>query len=71
VCALYIFEFKINGADIAALQQIEEKKYYEKFLHDNKTIILVGAAFDTDTRNIDNWSSRRIRAINQRSVIAM
>jgi len=41
---VYIFEFK-NGKAKEALAQIEEKKYYEKFILDNKEIIGVGVGF--------------------------
>lgn len=55
---IYIFEFKLHDTDIAALEQIEEKKYYQKFLHEDKAIILVGVAFDLKQRNIGSWISR-------------
>ena len=35
-----------------ALQQIKDKKYYEKYLNRNKDIYLVGIEFDTDEKNI-------------------
>lgn len=55
---IYIFEFKLHDTDVAALEQIEEKKYYQKFLHEDKAIILVGVAFDLKQRNIGSWISR-------------
>lgn len=42
---VYVFEFK-NGTREEAMAQIEEKKYYEKFIIDNKEIIGVGVGFD-------------------------
>jgi hypothetical protein len=30
---VYIFELKVNSSATAALEQIKEKKYYEKYLH--------------------------------------
>lgn len=59
---IYIFEFKLYGAATSALEQIEEKKYYQKFLHANKAIMLVGAAFDTERRNIVDWISRKVNS---------
>ncbi len=52
---ILIFEFKLNDTAESALAQIEEKQYYQKFLHRNKHIILIGVRFSTDTRNISQW----------------
>jgi len=35
-----------------ALKQIKEKKYYEKYLSQNKQIYLVGIEFDEGIKNI-------------------
>jgi len=40
---IYIIEFKVDSDD--ALKQIKEKKYYEKYLQENKEIYLVGINF--------------------------
>ncbi len=50
---IYIFEFKFNGDKGQALNQIKEKKYFEKYQGVGKEIYLFGVAF-TD-RNIGNW----------------
>jgi hypothetical protein len=42
---IYIFEFKLNAEPATALRQIEERRYYEKYLIDKKKITLVGVAF--------------------------
>lgn len=42
---IYIFEFKFNADAEKALKQIEERKYYEKYLLKGKDIILVGVSF--------------------------
>ncbi len=47
---IYIFEFKVNQSAEIALQQIKDKKYYQKFLDKNKKIVLVGLNFN----NLDN-----------------
>jgi hypothetical protein len=49
---IYIFEFKLHDSEVVALEQIKEKKYYQKFLHEGKRIMLVGVAFDMQQRNI-------------------
>ncbi len=56
--AIYIIEFKENGKD--ALNQIKEKKYYEKYSAENKPIYLIGIEFDKKERNIVNvdWEKR-------------
>ncbi|PIE86013.1 MAG: hypothetical protein CSA05_02865, partial [Bacteroidia bacterium] len=50
---IYIIEFKMG--DENALKQIKEKKYYEKFLNQNKEIYLVGINFSEEEKNISNF----------------
>ncbi|MBW2740432.1 MAG: AAA family ATPase, partial [Deltaproteobacteria bacterium] len=50
---IYIFEFKFNGDKDQALNQIRDKKYFEKYQGVGKEIYLFGVEF-TD-RNIGNW----------------
>lgn len=57
---IYIIEFKLNDNEATALRQIEEKKYYQKFLHGGKAIILIGASFDMEQRNISGWISKEV-----------
>ena len=47
-------EFKLNHVN-EALNQIEEKKYYEGYLLSKKTVYLVGVSFDSQSRNIKEW----------------
>jgi len=53
--SIYIFEFKLHGTAEEALQQIHDNEYYGKYTNKGKKIVLVGAAFDQQTRNIENW----------------
>src|SRR4029077_13484246 len=39
---IYIIEVKLNKSTTKALEQIEEHKYYERFIHKNKTVVLLG-----------------------------
>ena len=39
---IYILEFKVNDTAQKAIEQIREKKYAEKYLNENKKIILIG-----------------------------
>ncbi|HSC24902.1 MAG TPA: AAA family ATPase [Candidatus Babeliales bacterium] len=48
----FIIEFKINSTAAKALQQIEDKKYYQPYESLRKKIILVGIVFDTVVKNI-------------------
>jgi Predicted AAA-ATPase/PD-(D/E)XK nuclease superfamily len=62
---VYIFEFKLDQSAQKALNQIKEKRYYQKYVQTNqslpelqhlrKHIILVGASFSLAKRNIDTW----------------
>ena len=54
---VYIFEFKLNRSAAAALKQIHDKAYYQKFLNSGREIILVGAKFSTKKHNIAEWKS--------------
>lgn len=57
---IYIFEFKLYDDAHSALEQIEQKQYYQKFLHTGKAICLIGVAFDIKQRNIVDWTSKEI-----------
>ena len=45
--------------DEPAIQHIETKKYYEKYLSENNKIYIIGIQFDSEERNIINfeWKS--------------
>ena len=58
---IYIIEFKIG--DKYALKQIKEKKYYEKYLNENKDIYLVGINFDKNEKNISFFEWEKINFI--------
>lgn len=59
---IYIFEFKLHDTAESALKQIEDKKYYQKYLQDNKQIFLIGVSFDVKERNIGQWLIRKHHA---------
>jgi len=50
---LYIIEIKFNKSAEIALEQIEERRYYERFIGENKPIILLGLAFKREPHNFD------------------
>ena len=51
---IYLIEFKVGGGN--ALQQIKEKKYYEKYRQHGKDIYLIGINFDEKERNISGFA---------------
>ena len=46
---IYILEFKVNDTAENAMQQIKDRKYYEKYLNEDKKIILMGIACQEKT----------------------
>lgn len=52
---IYVIEFKLNDTKEAALQQIHDKKYAQKYLDSGKAIVLLGVEFDQKTRNIGEY----------------
>jgi uncharacterized protein YaaW (UPF0174 family) len=56
---IFIFEFKFKEAADIALQQVFDKRYYEKYLLLNKPIILVGLSFSFKDKNLNlDWVSQ-------------
>jgi hypothetical protein len=61
---IYILEFKVIEDDKVnkkAIEQILDKKYYEKYLNENKKIFLIGIEFSTKERNIINFNIENIK----------
>ncbi len=58
----YIIEFKVKDGkeDKDPLQQIKEKKYYEKYLNRVKEIYLIGITFDKKERNISEYRYEKL-----------
>ena len=54
---IYIFEFKLDESADAAISQIKEREYYQKYLLDQKQLVLVGVNFDSATGQIESWVS--------------
>jgi hypothetical protein len=52
---IFVFEFKLQGSAEEALAQIHHRHYHEKYLADGRELLLVGAAFDPRTRNLERW----------------
>ena len=54
---IFLFEFKIGESAEAALRQIHDKGYADKFRADGKPITLVGINFDAKKRAVDAWQA--------------
>lgn len=50
-----IFEFKMDSSAEAALAQIHEKKYAERYGKKDKELVLIGVNFDSAERNITDY----------------
>jgi hypothetical protein len=55
---IYLLEFKINQSAAAALQQMEEKRYADRYRTEGKTLVGLGINFTTDKRAIEGWVSK-------------
>ena len=54
---VYIFEFKRDATADEALAQIEEKGYAKPYTADKRTLIKVGATFDSGKRELSDWKT--------------
>lgn len=52
---IYIIEFKLNDTKEAALKQIHDKQYAQKYQNSGKHIVLLGVEFDQASRNIGEF----------------
>ncbi|MEM6321219.1 MAG: AAA family ATPase [Bacteroidota bacterium] len=52
---IYVIEFKLDQSAEVALQQIKDKKYYEKYTFSEQPIYLVGINFSSTTKSVDDW----------------
>ena len=55
---VYLLEFKMSTAE-AAIEQIRDKGYAQAFQGSGKPIILLGIAFDKESRNIVDWKAEQ------------
>ncbi len=52
---VYIFEFKLNQSAQAAMEQIRNREYCQKFRQCGKTIHLLGINLSTESRQVTQW----------------
>ncbi len=55
--SIYIFEFKIDSTAEKAIAQIDEKGYANRFAIEGKSLVKIGASFDTKKRCISEWKA--------------
>ncbi len=58
---VYIFEFKLNQTAETALSQIRDKEYFKKYQNSGKSIVLIGANFDTESRQLSDWKHEELK----------
>ncbi len=52
---IYIFEFKLDGTAVEALQQINDKGYAKEYITDKRQLYKIGCAFSSKTGTIYDW----------------
>jgi len=52
---IYIFELKLDKTATIAFDQVEAKKYKEKFSQNEKNILVMEINFSSKSRNIGDW----------------
>lgn len=60
---IYIIELKCNQPADKAIEQIKQKKYFEKHKNSGKKILLMGINFDTEERRIVDWKIENLEAL--------
>ncbi|MEM6320139.1 MAG: PD-(D/E)XK nuclease domain-containing protein, partial [Bacteroidota bacterium] len=58
---IYILEFKLDESGQAALDQIENKGYAEKYYADDREKILMGINFSSELKTVDDWKHEILR----------
>jgi len=58
---VFVIEVKFNASAQEALQQIQERRYYERFMHADKPIILLGLSFERAANHFDiKYASKQL-----------
>ncbi|MFW5636182.1 MAG: AAA family ATPase, partial [Thermodesulfobacteriota bacterium] len=52
---VFVIELKCGQNSEKAIQQIPDKRYYEKYLQTGRDVYLMGINFDAETRTIRDW----------------
>lgn len=54
---IFLFEFKLDGTALTALQQMKDQNYAQKYRLKGKPLTLIGARFDSAQRKVIDWQS--------------
>ncbi len=54
---VYVIEFKLDESAEAALQQIRDKQYADRFKLSKKTITALGINFSSSSKSVDEWKT--------------
>ena len=57
---IYVIELKYDDTADAALEQIDRKRYTDKYALDGRPVTKVGIAFSSKERNITDWKAEKI-----------
>lgn len=60
--SIYILEFKLDQSAEAAIKQIQDRKYAEKYLAQRKQIRLLGINFNSEEKQITDWKMSSLPA---------
>jgi len=52
---IFLFEFKHDGSEEEARQQIKDREYYQKYQRKRKAMTLIGANFASAQRQLVKW----------------
>jgi len=55
--AIYVLEIKYDDTADAALRQIDERGYVDKYRLDGRPVMKVGISFSSEERNITDWKT--------------
>jgi hypothetical protein len=58
---IYILEFKLDASAAAALKQIKDRNYHEKYTTDPRPKVLVGINFSSAKKTVDDWTVETVK----------
>ena len=61
--AIYVLEIKYDDTADAALRQIDERGYVDKYRLDGRPVMKVGISFSSEERNITDWKTEPLKGI--------
>ena len=57
---IYIIEFKLDESAKAALAQIKERGYADKYAADPRPKVLLGINFSREAKTVDDWQQEML-----------